>query len=168
MYAIRSYYEEAEQELLNSYENLEYKVEQRTKQLNEMMEELRVSNETIQGYNLDLQQQKDEIELKNRSIEEQSDILKNQSENIQSSIQYASQIQKALMPRKELFDKYFHEYFIFLSPKDVVSGDFYWIKEHNNKLFVAAADCTGHGVPGALRITSYNVCYTKLLRSKKC
>jgi len=71
-----------------------------------------------------------------------------QNENIKSSIVYAQTIQNALLPTSDTLNKYLHVFTIFL-PKDIVSGDFYWYTQINNQLFLAVADCTGHGVPGA-------------------
>jgi serine phosphatase RsbU (regulator of sigma subunit) len=65
------------------------------------------------------------------------------------SIEYASRIQDAMIPSGELFDTYFSDYFILNKPKEIVSGDFYWMKKTDNKLIFTIADCTGHGVPGA-------------------
>ena len=59
-------------------------------------------------------------------------------------------IQEALLPSEAYFRKHFKDSFILFKPKDIVSGDFYWIGEKGDKIFVVAADCTGHGVPGAL------------------
>jgi serine phosphatase RsbU (regulator of sigma subunit) len=70
--------------------------------------------------------------------------------NITDSLIYAQRIQEALLPSEDYFRKHFNESFILFKPKDIVSGDFYWIGEKGNKIFVVAADCTGHGVPGAL------------------
>ncbi|OIP01841.1 MAG: hypothetical protein AUJ98_03030 [Bacteroidetes bacterium CG2_30_33_31] len=87
-------------------------------------------------------EQKEEIEIQKNKIEE---ILK----NIRSSISYASRIQNALLPSKDFIEKYFINHFILFKPRDVVSGDFYWASQQNDKIIIAAADCTGHGVPGA-------------------
>jgi DNA-binding response OmpR family regulator len=65
------------------------------------------------------------------------------------SITYASRLQKTLMPEKEYIKTLFPESFILFQPRNIVSGDFYWFHKRRNKVFVAAADCTGHGVPGA-------------------
>jgi serine phosphatase RsbU (regulator of sigma subunit) len=80
------------------------------------------------------------------SLSEESE---RQSKELTDSIKYASYIQSALLPSKELFDRLLPENFIFFKPRDVVSGDFYWISKFKNSIIVAAADCTGHGVPGA-------------------
>ncbi|MCS6905630.1 MAG: response regulator [Bacteroidia bacterium] len=65
------------------------------------------------------------------------------------SITYAARLQEALMPPKEYIKSLFPESFIFFQPRNIVSGDFYWFHKRRNKVFVAVADCTGHGVPGA-------------------
>ena len=82
----------------------------------------------------------------NRELEQK---VKERTREITDSIDYAQRIQDAVLPRKEYLDQIMSEYFIFYKPKDIVSGDFYWIKEVNKSLIVVAADCTGHGVPGA-------------------
>ena len=69
--------------------------------------------------------------------------------NITSSIKYASHIQNAVLPPIELIDKLLPDNFILSKPKDIVSGDFYWLAEKDNKIVFTVADCTGHGVPGA-------------------
>ncbi|MBA3971953.1 MAG: tetratricopeptide repeat protein [Bacteroidetes bacterium] len=77
--------------------------------------------------------------------------INEKNKNISDSILYAKNIQNALLKLPSSFEKLMKEnYFILYKPKDVVSGDFYWIEEYNNMILVAAADCTGHGVPGSL------------------
>lgn len=76
--------------------------------------------------------------------------LENREKNLTDSLVYAQRIQEALLPSEEYFRKHFRDSFIFFKPKDIVSGDFFWIEEKNEKVFIVAADCTGHGVPGAL------------------
>ncbi len=71
-----------------------------------------------------------------------------QKEKITDSIYYARKIQTAVLPPDEFLKKLLPEYFIMFRPKDIVSGDFYWATEKGNKVLIAAADCTGHGVPG--------------------
>jgi PAS domain S-box-containing protein len=70
-------------------------------------------------------------------------------QDLTSSIKYARRMQKELMPKTETLNKHLHHYFMLFKPKDIVSGDFYWLKEVDNQLYIAVADCTGHGVPGA-------------------
>lgn len=83
-------------------------------------------------------------------MEEQKMELEFREKNITDSLIYAQRIQEALLPSEVYFRKHFEDSFIFFKPKDIVSGDFYWIGEKGDKVFIVAADCTGHGVPGAL------------------
>jgi ligand-binding sensor domain-containing protein/serine phosphatase RsbU (regulator of sigma subunit) len=82
-------------------------------------------------------------------VEKQKEALLIQNKSITDSINYAKRIQEALIPSEYHFRHILPESFILYMPKDIVSGDFYWINETENKIFVAAIDCTGHGVPGA-------------------
>ncbi len=76
--------------------------------------------------------------------------IEEQNINIRNSIRYAQKIQSAILPDMEIFKKQFDDSFILFKPRDLVSGDFYWYAEKNNLSIIAVADCTGHGVPGAL------------------
>ena len=105
-------------------------------------QKLAESKRQIEKINADLEQTNAEV-LKQKEIIE----LKNQS--ITDSIQYASRIQTAVLPPINFLDDWGIESFILFKPKDIVSGDFYWGVKKNEKIIVAAADCTGHGVPGA-------------------
>jgi serine phosphatase RsbU (regulator of sigma subunit) len=87
--------------------------------------------------------------LKDRVNRELEQKVKERTREITDSIDYAQRIQDAVLPGPEFLDQIMSEYLVLYKPKDVVSGDFYWIKELNNSLIVVAADCTGHGVPGA-------------------
>ena len=93
-------------------------------------------------------------------------LLAKQQEEITDSIWYASMIQKASLPSKEFVDSVLSDYFIFYRPRDIVSGDFYWINRIHNLIIVGVADCTGHGVPGAfvsmLGISSLNLITTNM------
>jgi ligand-binding sensor domain-containing protein/serine phosphatase RsbU (regulator of sigma subunit) len=90
-----------------------------------------------------------EREFSMNEIENQKEALLIQNKSITDSINYAKRIQEALIPSEYHFKKILPDSFILYLPKDIVSGDFYWINETHNKIFVAAIDCTGHGVPGA-------------------
>jgi len=90
-----------------------------------------------------------EIEESKIEIEQQRDLAYEQRKEILDSISYAQRIQEAVMPSTEYADKVLEEHFIMFKPRDIVSGDFYWIKQTDNYAIIAAADCTGHGVPGA-------------------
>lgn len=90
------------------------------------------------------------ITLQKKEIEEKSLKLEEALINITDSVKYAKRIQQALLQSEELVSTNIPPHFILFKPKDIVSGDFYWSFEKDNHLFIAAADCTGHGVPGAL------------------
>jgi CheY-like chemotaxis protein len=85
---------------------------------------------------------------KNIEIEKQRDLANRQKQKITDSIQYAQRIQNAILPPKDFLDSLLGDYFVLYRPKDIVSGDFYWITQKEDILIFAAADCTGHGVPG--------------------
>lgn len=84
-----------------------------------------------------------------QQIMNQKEELAQKNKNITDSINYAQRIQSALMPSPKFFKSIFPHSFILHIPKDIVSGDFYWINEIKDTIFIAAVDCTGHGVPGA-------------------
>ena len=82
-------------------------------------------------------------------VEEQKELVEEQKKDITDSIRYAENIQRALLPTIENLKDALPDGFILFQPKDIVSGDFYWMQHHNDKVYFAACDCTGHGVPGA-------------------
>ncbi|MEN8228577.1 MAG: tetratricopeptide repeat protein [Bacteroidota bacterium] len=82
-------------------------------------------------------------------IRKTNEKIQSQKELITDSITYAQRIQSAILPSQSLLDEIIPEHFIFFKPKDIVSGDFYWMKEVQDHLIIVGADCTGHGVPGA-------------------
>ncbi|MBA3706266.1 MAG: SpoIIE family protein phosphatase, partial [Bacteroidetes bacterium] len=89
------------------------------------------------------------LEIKNEAINKQNEEIEKKNTLITDSIEYAKNIQSAILPSEEELKKHFQDYFILYKPKDIVSGDFYWIHEQEDNLLLAVADCTGHGVPGA-------------------
>lgn len=76
--------------------------------------------------------------------------LQNKNTKINDSINYAEEIQKSIIPDTSLVNQYFDEGFVMFKPKDVVSGDFPWLKQQGDDFYIAVVDCTGHGVPGAM------------------
>jgi serine phosphatase RsbU (regulator of sigma subunit) len=90
-------------------------------------------------------------------IEKQKEEIEEQKKHIMDSIFYARRIQNAILPSTSIIDKHLKDYFILYLPKDIVSGDFYWINETDGLFMIAAVDCTGHGVPGAfMSIVGFN------------
>lgn len=82
-------------------------------------------------------------------VAERTAVVVRQKEELESSIHYASRIQFALLPSKTILDENIKDNFILFRPRDIVSGDYYWMSKRGERLYVVAADCTGHGVPGA-------------------
>jgi serine phosphatase RsbU (regulator of sigma subunit)/uncharacterized protein YegP (UPF0339 family) len=106
------------------------------------------ANIRLEEKNRTISLQKDEIERQRDIAAAQRDQIAYQKKHIEDSIMYAKRIQTALIPSLELFsDKL--EHFVLYKPLAIVSGDFYWVNNINNKQVIICADCTGHGVPGA-------------------
>ena len=121
------------------------------------------NNQVLSAKNKETLQQKEEIEAQRDEIEAQRDQIQKQSDlselqtnkilkqnkDITDSIEYAKHIQIALFPDKITLQKELRNGFCLFKPKDIVSGDFYWVGKAHNKSIIVASDCTGHGVPGA-------------------
>ncbi len=128
---------------LESYTNeLEEKVKQRTAEIEKQKEEITAQRDS-------LEQQRNMLSEANASLASAYKEIEEQKRHIEDSIHYAKRIQTAILPPDEFVRTTLKEHFIFYLPKDIVSGDFYWLSALNNKAYVAAVDCTGHGVPGA-------------------
>ncbi|OJJ17988.1 hypothetical protein BKI52_29480 [marine bacterium AO1-C] len=106
-------------------------------------------NTEILSQNEELYQQQEEIVAQRDNIEETNKLLNRQNQHIQQSIKAALTIQEAILPNPETVQALLPEHFILYKPKDVVSGDFYWLEQVDDVNILAAVDCTGHGVPGA-------------------
>lgn len=102
----------------------------------------KVLKQKVKERTIAIEKQKDHIEI-------QRDEITKQKKEITDSIHYAKHIQSAVLPKDETIAPLLKDYFILYKPRDIVSGDFYWINGNKNKVIVLAADCTGHGVPGA-------------------
>lgn len=85
-----------------------------------------------------------------RIIRNQKTVIEEKTKEIVGSITYAKRLQVAILPPQKLITQLLPDFFIFYKPKDIVAGDFYWIENLRGKIFLAVADCTGHGVPGAM------------------
>ncbi len=103
------------------------------------------------GYFLFQNRKKNKIlEDKNQEISTQKLIVETKNSEILDSINYAKRLQDAILPPLKLVKEYLSESFVYYQPKDIIAGDFYWMENINDYTLFAAADCTGHGVPGAL------------------
>ncbi|MFC2151180.1 SpoIIE family protein phosphatase [Bacteroidota bacterium] len=114
-----------------------------------LIHDKRILEQKVKERTIEIQEKAEEIEAQRDEITVQRDEILNQKEEITASINYAKRIQNAVLPLKDHFEKAFSDHFIMFKPRDIVSGDFYWIAEDQDKLYFTAADCTGHGVPGA-------------------
>jgi len=131
-----------ERKLKKDNEKLEKIVKIRTQEVIQQKEEIETQKEEIQTI-------ADNLIVANEEVTKQKDEIEEIHKHVTESIEYASRIQQAILPPKELIKKHLPEHFILFKPRDIVSGDFYWLKQIGNYTVYAAADCTGHGVPGA-------------------
>jgi ligand-binding sensor domain-containing protein/serine phosphatase RsbU (regulator of sigma subunit) len=90
-----------------------------------------------------------QITRQKEEISSQKDIIEHKNRDITDSINYAKTLQEAVLPPQQVFKKFLKDTFIIYMPKDIVSGDFYWIEKRGDNVMLSVADCTGHGVPGA-------------------
>ncbi|MCB8964835.1 MAG: tetratricopeptide repeat protein [Bacteroidales bacterium] len=117
-------------------------IEEQNIRLEEQKQEIETQKEEIE-------RNKDFIEQKNSNLEEAYKIIENYIEKITDSIRYAERIQESIQPSEEMVRAVFTDTLIFNKPKDIVSGDFYWMVTSGKRVYFALSDCTGHGVPGA-------------------
>jgi serine phosphatase RsbU (regulator of sigma subunit) len=130
-------------QLESYYYELEEKVKERTLKIEKQKEEI--------------ESQRDALAEKNVQLNEAYLEIEEQKKHIMDSIYYARRIQTAILPSFAHMDKVLKNYFIFYMPKDIVSGDFYWMHQAKDLVMFAAVDCTGHGVPGAfMSIVGFN------------
>ena len=112
-------------------------------QIEQANEDILYKNEEINQINAEVTTQRD-------NIISQKELIEKKTKQITDSITYAKRIQKATLVSSEMLAMILPNSFIFYQPKDIVSGDFYWVEKHKENIFFAVADCTGHGVPGCL------------------
>ena len=128
--------------LSNQKRQLEIEIDNATKEIKAQKEEIEIQRDEIESQRIKVEAQRDELKV-------QRDLVVKQKDELIDSINYAKKIQTAMLPPEEYFHEFLPEVFILFKPRDIVSGDFYWIKQVKQYTIVAAADCTGHGVPGA-------------------
>ena len=140
------------QAISESYDHYEKDRNLTERSLEVSSRELNDANKELNDANKLIQQAKDEIELKNQ--------------HIMASIRYAKKIQEAILPTENLIRSLLDDSFILFKPKDVVSGDFYWVEQKNDMVLMAAVDCTGHGVPGAFMSMIGNALLNEIVKEK--
>lgn len=122
---------------------------------------------TVDERTHELREEKEKVESINKEVIQQKTIIEHKNIEITDSIKYAKNIQEALLPSLNEIDKLFANSFVLYMPKDIVSGDFYWFAKNGNTRFIAAVDCTGHGVPGAFMSIVGNTLLNEIVNEKK-
>ncbi|NLR92299.1 7TM diverse intracellular signaling domain-containing protein [Flammeovirga agarivorans] len=133
----------------NDRKTLERRVKERTRQMEKMSSEADRYTRKIESAYGEIQSMNQTLVSQNSEIELQKKQLSTKNEKITASINYAQRIQQAILPSDKSIKHSFEDSFVLFRPKDIVSGDFYWHHETDKHIFIAAIDCTGHGVPGA-------------------
>ena len=121
---------------------LEKELQIKSDKLVESLEEVKQVNEELHGI-------LEQLEGKNKEIEQRNEEIEQRNKNMMASIHYAKRIQRAMLPEEKHLKKFFPNCFVLNKPRDIVSGDFFWCDGVEHKKFLVAADCTGHGIPGA-------------------
>lgn len=127
-----------------------------SRQINEIEEKnrlLELQKEEIERQKIKIENNQTKIEQKNRNLEEAHKIIESYIESITDSIRYAEKIHESIQPNLDDMLAIFSDAFLYGKPKDIVSGDFCWLTRRGSMVFLALADCTGHGVPGAFMST---------------
>lgn len=135
---------------------LEKKVQERTA-------ELQKANTEILAQKAELENAYEEIRATNEQLEELLRELEAKNSDITDSIQYAKRIQDAILPPEHELAEALSDYFVLFKPRDIVSGDFYWFYRTESLTYLAAVDCTGHGVPGAFMSVMGNALLTEII-----
>ncbi|OJJ23335.1 hypothetical protein BKI52_02960 [marine bacterium AO1-C] len=134
--------------------------------LNQKSQALELKSKELGVLNKELRQSQDEIIAQRDFIEVQNQKLLDSKRHTDQSIRAARSIQRAILPFEDRLRNIFDDFFILYRPKDVVSGDFYWVNEIDGKKLIAAVDCTGHGVPGAFMSMIGNTLLNNLIKFK--
>jgi serine phosphatase RsbU (regulator of sigma subunit) len=108
--------------------------------LKKLIADLKESNHTLE----------DKVNARTIELKHQKDLMEEKNREVLDSIHYAQRLQTAILPTSQFIYDNIRESFVLFMPKDIVSGDFYWMKKVGDRILVAAIDCTGHGVPGAM------------------
>ena len=155
--------ERANEKLVSSESILRKALEKTKKQ----EQELRSKNEQLLTNEEELRQNMEELQTTQEALQLRKDELDTQNQKVTQSIRYAKQIQTAVLPTRSQRMAVFPDSFLIFRPKDIVSGDFFWISQHgDDKRIVAVVDCTGHGVPGAFMSLVGNNILNEIINQK--
>jgi tetratricopeptide (TPR) repeat protein len=125
------------------------KIRQQRDLIQKQSDEIQQKNLALEQYNAELKSTNQALEESNRIIQQQAETLSEKNEKILDSIRYAERIQRAILPSAEKWQRLLPQSFLLYKPRDIVAGDFYWLEETEQYIFLGVADATGHGVPGA-------------------
>jgi serine phosphatase RsbU (regulator of sigma subunit) len=149
------------------------RIEKQKEEIEAQADHLKQANEEIMAKNDALAQQQEELVAKSEEIGRQNEALESKNKHITDSINYAGRIQKALLGDERDILSRFPQAFVFLKPRDIVSGDFYWFSQcfgadgQEACSLLIAADCTGHGVPGAFMTVMGNALLHEIVNERK-
>jgi len=121
-------------------------------------------NRTLKKQIIRRKQAEKQLVATNKELRLQKELLEKRNKEITDSIIYAKHIQNAILPPNDLIKEHLPHSFVLYKPKDIVAGDFYWMESKGDSVFIAAADCTGHGVPGALVSVTCNSSLNRSIR----
>jgi len=151
-----SFYKYRTHQLKRRNELLERKVNERTNELKQSQEQVLLQNQDLQEkqneiltQNEELIQTQEELQTQRDYIDEKNKELQKINDNTKLGIEAAKEIQNAILPSTQVINQYFKDHFLLYKPRDIVSGDFYWIDQIEDDIWLVVADCTGHGVQGA-------------------
>jgi serine phosphatase RsbU (regulator of sigma subunit) len=136
----------------------------RSRKLTIALDERRI---LLEKQSIELKEQNEKIIVANEKLKLLYETTNRQKDEIISSINYAQRIQSALLPPQAYITELLNDNFIFYKPKEIVSGDFYWIKQVNHYIILVCADCTGHGVPGAFMSMLGITCLNEIVESRE-
>ena len=147
-------------------------ISEQNKLLTDQQARILAQNEELYQQGEELQANKDFLEMKNGVLEETTYILEQKNSQIEKSISAGLVIQRAILPSTTRLEAYLSAYFVLYRPKDVVSGDFYWLSKverpnQSPKLLLASVDCTGHGIPGAFMSMIGNILLDRIVEVER-
>jgi sigma-B regulation protein RsbU (phosphoserine phosphatase) len=135
-----------------------------SKTFNQMVRNIKKSQEELEDANLNLEKK---VEERTSELNEKNHELQHKNDTIMQSIEYAKTIQSSILPTKNVLNKYFSAHFVLWKPRDIVGGDLFWFHPIGaSDYLIAAIDCTGHGVPGALMTMTANSLLDSIVAGK--
>ena len=166
-YRMRKNEEEKRKAQAGLIEQLQENEKLQTKVTRELEQKVKERTSEIELQKEELAAQRDNIEVAYKEISKQNKLIEKKNQDITASINYAKRIQEAILPSIETIQESIPNSFVLFRPRDIVSGDFYWFADLDGKQIIAAVDCTGHGVPGAIMSMIGNDLLTEAVKLKQ-